>query len=88
MKEEIVDVIKTNIMFGVNIKVNVKVKKTTSYGNPQPEYKLAEVANVAIQSDVFDEDTKMNIVRNIQEEAFVAVKDYEYSIKKDMSNAK
>ena len=87
MKEE-VDIIETNIMFGVDIKINVKVRKTTSYGNPQPEYKLAEAANVAVQWDVFDESTKMSIVRNIQEEAFAAVKKYEDSIKKDVSDAK
>lgn len=80
MKKEEVDVIETSIMFAVDIKVNVKVRKTTSYGNPKPEYKLAEVANVAIQSDVFDE-TKMDIMRKIQDEALGAVKEYEESLK-------
>ena len=83
MKNEEVDVIETNIMFAVDIKVNVKVRKVTSYGNLRPEYKLAEVANVAIHSDVFDESTKMNIVRNIREEAFDAVHEYEKEITKD-----
>ena len=82
MKEEVVDVIETNIMFAVDINVNVKVRKVTSFGNPQPEYELAEVANVAIQSDIFDEDTKMDIVRNIREEAFAAVHKYEKEIAK------
>ena len=83
MKKEEVDVIETNIMFGVDVNVNVKVRKTTSYGNPHPEYKLAEVVGVVFQSDVLDEDTKMSIVRNIQEEAFAAVKKYEKEIAKD-----
>ena len=83
MKKEEVDVIETNIMFAVDIKVNVKVRKTTSYGNPQPEYRLAEVANVVFKSDVFDEDTKIDIVRNIQEEAFAAVHKYEKEVTKN-----
>ena len=83
MKKEDVDVIETNIMFAVDIKVNVKVRKTTSYGNPQPEYKLAEVANVGIQSGVFDESENMDVIRNIREEAFAAVKEYEDSIKEE-----
>ena len=82
-EEEDIAVIETNIMFGVDIKVNVKVRKTTSYGNPQPVYELAEVANVAIQLDVFDEGTKMDIVRNIREEAFDAVKKYEEGLKNE-----
>ena len=86
MKKEEVDIIETNIMFGVDIKVNVKVRKTTSYGNLQPEYKLAEVAGVAIQSDMLDENTKIdirkNIIKNIREEAFVVVKEYEEDLKK------
>jgi len=79
-----VDVIETNVMFAVDVVVNVKVKKTTSYGNPNPEYKLAEVVGVAIPSDVFDESTKMDIIRNIREDAFAAVKKYEEDFKGDV----
>ena len=83
MKNEEVDVIETNIMFAVDIKVSVKVRKTTSYGNPRPEYKLAEVANVGIQSGVFDESENMDVIRNIRDKAFVAVEEYEKEITKD-----
>ena len=86
MKKEEVDVIETNIMFAVDIKVNVKVRKTTTYGNPQPEYKLAEVVGVGIFE--LDWNTKDDIIQSIQREAFVAVKEYEDSIKKDVSDAK
>ena len=56
--EEIKDkhtvVIETNTMFAVDVVINVKVRKTTSYGNPQPEYKCAEIGGVSIPIDVFD----------------------------------
>ena len=75
-----VDVIKTHIMFAVDIKVNVKVKKTTSYGSSEPEYILAEVGGVVIP-DGLDWSTKDNIIRNIEEKAFDAVEKYESGMK-------
>ena len=83
MKKEEVDIIETNIMFAVDIKVNVKVRKTTLYGNSEPKYILAEVANVGIQSGVFDESENMDVIRNIRDKAFVAVEEYEKEITKD-----
>ena len=75
-----VDVIATYIMFAVDVKVNVKVKKTTSYGNSEPEYTLAEVGGVVIPDDI-DWSTKDSIIKNIEEGAFGAVKEYEKEIK-------
>ena len=75
-----VDVIKTYIMFATEVKVNVKMKKTTSYGNPEPEYSLAEVGGVSIP-DELAWSTKDNIIKNIEEEAFDAVKEYKLEIK-------
>ena len=79
-KEDVV-VIETNIMFDVDIKVNVKVKKITSYANSQPQYKLVQMAGVIIQSDESDETPKMkDIIRNIEDEAFLAVRKHEREI--------
>ena len=75
-----VDIIKTYIMFATDITVNVKVRKTTSYGNPKPEYELAEVGGVAIPDDM-DWTTKDSIIKNIQKEAFDAVEKYESGMK-------
>lgn len=86
MKKKEVDIIETNIMFAVDIKVNVKVRKTTLYGNSEPKYILAEVAGVGVFE--LDLSTKDDIIRNIQREAFAAVKEHEDSIRKDMSDAK
>lgn len=71
-----VDVIETFVMFAVDITVNVKVRKTTTYGSSEPEYKLAEVGGVVIP-DGLDWSTKDNIIKNIEEEAFGAVKKHE-----------
>jgi len=78
-----VDVIETHILFGVDVKINVKVRKTTSYGNPESEYQLAEIAGVTIPSNVvFDEGIKMDVIRNIREIAFIAVKKSEEKYKR------
>jgi len=74
-------VIKTNTMFAVDIVVNVKVNKSTSYGNPEPEYELAEVAGVGIFE--LDWSTKDSIISNIQKEAFDKVKKCEEEIRKE-----
>ena len=73
-------VIETCDMFAVDIKVNIKVKKTTSNGNSEPVYNLAEVGGVVI-SDELDWSTKDKIIKNIKEEAFGAVKKYESEMK-------
>jgi len=75
MTNEDVDIIETNIIFATEVKVIVKIRKSTSYGNPNPGYKLAEVAGVVIRSD--DEETKRDIVRKIEYDALLAVEDYE-----------
>ena len=71
-----VDVIEKYVLFATEVKVNVKVRKTTSHGN-QSEYVLAEIAGVAIESISFDMTAKIDILKKIKEEAFVAVKKYE-----------
>lgn len=76
-------VIETNTMFAVDVVVNVKVRKTTSYGNQQPEYKCAEIAGIAIPADGMDWSTKDKIIKNIQNEALIAVKKYEEEIMKE-----
>ena len=76
-------IIETNTMFTVDVVVNVKVKKTTSYGNPQPEYKCAEIGGVSIPIDVFDWSTKDIIMKNIQKEALERVKKHEEEIMKE-----
>ena len=78
-----VDIIKTYVMFGVDITVNIKVRKTTSYGSSKSEYKCAEIARVSIPEDGIDWSTKDNIIRSIEKEAFDQVKEYEEDIKKE-----
>ena len=78
-----VDIIKTYVMFGVDITVNIKVRKTTSYGSSKPEYTCAEIAGVDIPEDGFDWSNKDTIIRKIQEEAYDKVKKYEEEIKKE-----
>ena len=75
-----VDVIETNIMFAADVVVNIKVKKTTSYGNPEPKYKCAEIANVRIPEDELDWSTKDHIIKSIQREALERVKKHEEEI--------
>ena len=76
-------VIETNTMFAVDVVVHVKVRKTTSYGNPKPEYRCAEIDGVSIPIDVFDWSTKDIIMKNIQREALERVKKHEEEIKKE-----
>ena len=76
-------VIETNTMFAVDVVVNIKVRKTTSYGNPKTEYKCVEVAGVSIPADGFDWNIKDNIIRNIQKEAYDMVKKHEEDIMKE-----
>ena len=80
-EDEQVIITKTDIMFAVDIVVNVKVRKTTSYGNQQPEYSLAEVAGAGVFE--LDWSTKDNIIQNIQKEAFNKVKKHEEDIMKE-----
>ena len=81
--KHVVDVIETNIMFAVDVVVNIKVKKTTSYGNPEPKYECAEIANVCIPDDELDWSTKDHIIRNIQSEALEQVKKHEEDIMRE-----
>jgi len=76
-----VDVIETYVMFATEVKVNVKVRKTTSYGSSEPEYELAEVAGIPNPFVVLDENTGMDVLGKIREEALNAVKKYESEIK-------
>ena len=76
-------VIETNMMFAVDIVVNVKVRKTTSYGNPEPKYECAEIGGVIIPIDAFDWSTKDIIMKNIQKEALERVKKHEEDIMKE-----
>ena len=78
-----VDVIETSTMFAVDVVVNIKVRKTTSYGNPEPKYKCAEIAGVRIPEDGLDWSTKDHIIKNIQREALERVKKHEEEIKKE-----
>jgi len=80
---EDVDIIETNIIFATEVKVIVKIRKSTSYGNPNPEYKLAEVAGVVIRSDISNEEINKDIVEKIQYDALLAVGDYEQNIKRN-----
>ena len=80
-KDKNVDVIQTYIMFATDITVNVKVRKTTSYGSSEPEHELAEVVGVSILEGELDWSTKDSIIKNIQKEAFSAVEKYESEIK-------
>ena len=83
MKKEVecVDVIETNIIFAVDISVNVKVRKTTSYGSSQPQYTLAEIAGVAVPVDGLDCSIENDIINNICKEIFSKVKEYEKNFK-------
>ena len=83
IEDKHVVIIKTNTMFAVDIVVNVKVRKTTSYYNPKPEYKCAEVAGVGVPEDGFDWDIKDTIIRKIQKQAYDKVKKHEEEIKKE-----
>jgi len=83
MTNEDVDIIETNIIFATEVKVIVKIRKSTSYGDPNPVYKLAEVAGVVIRSDISDEEIKRDIVRKIEYNALLAVGDYEQNMKKN-----
>jgi hypothetical protein len=76
-------VIETNTMFAVDVIINVKVRKTTSYGNTQPEYKCAEIARVSIPKDGMDWSTKDTIIKHIQREALERVKKHEEEIMKE-----
>ena len=76
-------IIETNTMFAVDVVVNVKVRKTTSYGNPKPGYKCAEVARVSIPEDGMDWSTKDTIIKNVQREALERVKKHEEEIRKE-----
>lgn len=73
-EDENVDIIETYVMFATEVKVNVKVRKTTPYGSPESEYKLVEIAGVPNPFDVFDENVGMDILGKIREEALIAVR--------------
>jgi len=79
MTEE-TDVIETNIMFATEVKVDAKVRKVTTYGSQQPEYKLVEIAGISIDSDILDEDNK-KIVKVLREIVLDKVKIYEKDLK-------
>ena len=81
MKEENVEVIETNIIFGADISVNVKVRKTISYGDSQPQYTLAEIAGVVVPVDGLDCSIENDIVSNICKDIFSKVKEYEKNFK-------
>ena len=76
-----IDVIETNIIFGVDITVNVKVRKTTSYGDSQPQYTLAEIVGVVVPVDGLDCSIENDIVSNIWKDIFSKVKEYERNFK-------
>ena len=68
-------------MFATEVKVNVKVRKTTSYGSPESEYNLVEIAGVPNPFVVFDENVGRDVLGKIREEALAMVKKYESEMK-------
>ena len=74
-------VIETYMMFGVDVIMHVKVKKTTC--GDSTRYKCAEIAGLDIPADGFDWSTKDNIIQNIQKEALDKVKKHEEEIMKE-----
>ena len=75
------DVIETNIIFATEVKVDAKVRKVTTYGNPEPEYKLVEIAGVSIDSDILDDEDNKKIVKVLREIVLDKVKIYEKDLK-------
>ena len=82
MNEDKVDVIETNIMFGTEVKIYAKIKKVTTYGNAQSEYKLIEVAGVSIDSDILDDEDNRKIAKVLREILIDKVKAYDEEMKK------
>ena len=80
MTEE-TDVIETNIMFATEVKVDAKVRKVTTYGSQQPEYKLVEIAGISIDSDILDDEDNKKIVKVLREIVLDKVKIYEKDLK-------
>lgn len=79
MKDEDVTIIETYVMFGTDITINVKMKKVTTYGSSDSEYKIVEIAG--IPADEIAEDNGLDIVGKIREKALHSIKKYEDEIK-------
>jgi len=73
-----VSVIETYTMFGVDVVVHVKVKKTTC--SDSTRYKCAEIVGLDIPADGLDWSTKDSIIKRIQQEALDKVKKHEEEI--------